>query len=324
MSDAAPDHVVVLADRNTQPGLLVLLNSLARNGFDGTAWIGQRATEPLALPPDAVASLPFAVELVTLDSERPFTYLKADAVAHVWAVAGPTANSVSYMDCDLILDREWAFVRAWIGDSVAVVEDQPGRRVGALHPVRGAWSEFITACGEEVIRTPDLYYNAGFVGVSNSASRFIEIWQHISLMLERTAIQEGPELPFVRGHRDKGAPPELSETSRILLRQVFLEDQDGFNMTIMATDVSLRSMGPDAMGFTGARSPVLAHAVGPDKPWATPYVRRLLKHGVRVSVCDDAWWKYAFAPILVASGPGWRRRRLEWLIAKAAGRLIGR
>jgi hypothetical protein len=324
MSSELRDHVVVLADRNTQPGLLVLLNSLARNRFDGTAWIGQRATEPLELPLDSLAALPFSVEILTIASDRPFTYLKADAVARVWATAGAAANSVSYMDCDLILDREWAFVRAWISNSVAVVEDQPGRRVGALHPVRTAWAEFISACGEEVLRIPDVYYNAGFVGVSNSEHRFIGTWQHISLMLERTSVREGPELPFVRGYRDTGPAPELSDTARTLLGQVFLEDQDGLNMAIMATDVTLSSMGPDAMGFTAARTPVLAHAVGPDKPWTAPYVRRLVTRGVRVSVSDDMWWKYASAPIPVASGSGWRRRRVEWLVAKAAGRLVGR
>lgn len=324
MQIAPPEsHIAALADDNVRLGLLVLMNSLARNGFDGKLWIGQRASRPLDLPLDRV-ELPFDVEIVDIASERPFTYFKADFIADVWDRAEPSATSVCYMDSDLILDRDWSFVRSWVDGGLALVEDMVGRRVGALHPVRRAWAEFITACGEEVVRTPDYYYNAGFVGTRRSDRGFVDTWKHLALLLERTPVQEGPELPFVKGVRDSGSAPAISDEAGTLLRQAFLEDQDAFNMAIMATDVTLAAMGPDAMGFTGGRTPVVAHAVGPNKPWTKPYIRRLLRHGERVSVADDTWWKYSSSPIPVAAGSAWRRRRWSYLVVKTVGRLVGR
>jgi hypothetical protein len=323
MHIARPDsHIAVLADTDVQPGLLVLMNSLARNGFDGKLWIGQRASKPLALPLARV-ELPFAMAVVDIPSERPFTYYKAEFVASIWAKVEPNASFVCYMDCDLVLDREWSFVRSWMSGGLAIVEDMGHRRVGTLHPVRRAWAEFIVACGEDVVRTPDHYYNAGFVGTSRSDLGFVDTWRRLALLLERMPLQDGAELPFVKGVRDTGAAPAISSDARTLLRQVFLEDQDAFNMAIMATNVGLSAMGPDAMGFTGGRTPVLAHAVGPNKPWTKPYIRRLLRHGDRVSIADDTWWKYASSPIAVTAGAAWRRRRWSYLVVKAAGRLVG-
>jgi hypothetical protein len=315
-------HVVVLADDNVRLGLLVLMNSLARNGFDGKLWIGQRATRPVALPIAGI-NLPYLVEAVDVMSDRPFTYYKAEFVATIWDQAGPSTKSICYMDCDLVLDREWSFVRAWLCCGLAVVEDIVGRRVGALHPVRSAWGDFIRQCGEDVIRTPDYYYNAGFVGIRGSDRAFVDVWRAVTLQLERTAVKEGPEMHTVKGVRDAGAGPAISDETRTLLRQVFLEDQDAFNMAIMATDVRLAAMGPDAMGFTGARSAVLAHAVGPHKPWNKSYVGRLLRHGERVTIAEDKWWKYSTFPIPVATGLAWRRRRWSYVAVKAAGRIVG-
>jgi hypothetical protein len=317
-----PDsYIVVLADGNVRPGLLVLMNSLARNGFDGKLWIGQRASQPLDLSL-ADVPLPFAVEVVDILSERPFTYYKAAFVADVWSRAEPQVSSVCYMDCDLVLDCEWLFLRSWLNSGLALVEDMGHRRVGTLHPVRRAWAEFIGLCGDEVVRVPDQYYNAGFVGTRRSDQAFVQTWMRLALLLERTPVRE-VQGPFVKGVRDKGLAPVISEDAGPLLRQVFLDDQDAFNMAIMASDVDLSAMGPDAMGFTG-RSPVLAHAVGPNKPWTKSYVRRLLRHGERVSVADDLWWEYSTSPIPVTVGLMWRRRRWSYLAVKAAGRLVGR
>ena len=315
-------HVVVLADGSLRLGLLVLMNSLARNGFDGKLWIGQRARQPLELPLAGVR-LPYLVEAVDVASDRPFTYYKPEFVATVWDMVGPGVELICYMDCDLILDHEWPFMRSWVHSGLAIVEDMVGRRVGALHPVRRAWAEFITACGDNVIRIPDYYYNAGFIGIRGSDRSFLEVWRRLTLQLERTSVQDGPEIHTVKGVRDGGAGPVISDNARALLRQVFLEDQDAFNMAIMATDVELAAMGPDAMGFTSSRSAVLAHAVGPNKPWNKRYVGRLLRHGDRVTIADDKWWQYASSPIPVASGLAWRRRRWSYLAVKAAGRIVG-
>ena len=80
-------------------------------------------------------------------------------------------------------------------------------------------------------------------------------------------------------------------------------DQDTLAAALMAADVPICALGPEALGFTGAHS-IMLHPTGP-KAWSAPELRRALR-GLRPSRYSRAFWRHVDAPIVVV--PPWRRR----------------
>jgi hypothetical protein len=294
-----------------------------RNGFAGTLWVGWRGagSRLFAQLPPGVAD-PITLHLVELDTRRPLAYYKPDFIETVWRSAGPTARSVIYMDCDIVLGCDWAFLSAWVAGGLAVVEDLPHRSVGIDHPLRRAWKTFMTAAGVPPTRELGQYFNSGFVGVPRECRSILPLWSKLALNVEGLQGVRDHQPHFVRGVLDSHHGVDISADVRAIMRPFFIEDQDAFNMAVMASAVPLCSMGPDAMGFTPSRTPILLHALGPEKPWSTRYFRRLIRRGEGPSFAEDEWWRYSDHPIRVAVGARYAQRRLSWRAAKVMRRLL--
>jgi hypothetical protein len=317
------DHIAVLTDGAQDPGLAVLINSLVRNGFDGTLWVGWRSNGS-----DLFSDLPREVtdqvtlRLVELHTSRPLTYYKAEFLETAWRLAQSSATSISYMDCDMILGCDWEFVRAWVMGGVALVEDLPHRSVGVDHPLRRAWKSVMTAAGIAPARDEGRYFNAGFIGIPESCRSILLPWRALGLALEGLPGLRDHDPHFVRGVRATGCAIDVADDVLAVMRPYFLEDQDSLNMAVMATTVPVCAMGPDAMGFTSSRTPILLHCLGADKPYSTHYIRRLVRRGAGPSFAEDMWWRYSDGPIRVTRGAGYVRRRWSWRIAKTLSRWV--
>lgn len=318
------DHIAVLTDGAQDPGLAVLINSLIRNGFDGTIWIGWRHTgaDLVRCLPKAVTST-VTVEPVELATRRPFSNYKPEFLAEVWEMVGPDARSVTYMDCDLVLGCDWAFVRAWLTGGLALVEDLPGRPVGATHPLRRAWSEFMNAVGVSPAREVGQYFNAGFVGVPIGCRSILPMWATLARAIERTPkLLDGARVRhYVVGEPLTDETVEIPDDVAAVMRPYLLDDQDALNMAVMATSVPICAMGADAMGWTGTRTPIVVHATGTDKPWSVNYLGRVIRHGLGPSFADDMWWRYSDGPIAVHEARQ-AERRWAYKLAKALGRYL--
>lgn len=324
-SPSASDHVAVLTDGGQNPGLATLINSLVRNGFAGTLWIGWRGDRS-----DLIWNLPqrvrdqMTVRYVEVQTARPLAYFKPDFMEMIWDQAGSSAGSVIYLDCDIVVGCEWAFIHAWVSGGLALVEDLPHRTVGADHPLRQAWASLMTAAGLPPVRDVTQYFNSGFVGVPLSCRAILPVWRSLAMILEGLSGVRNPqdEPHMVRGVRVAEQPLQLSDDARAVMRLFFQEDQDALNMAVMASSVPIRPMGPEAMGFTASRKPILLHPVGPDKPWCANYIRRIVRRGEGPSFADGMWWLYSDEPIAVARGFEFARRRLSWKTAKLLTRLL--
>jgi hypothetical protein len=322
--DSVADHIAVLTDGSQDAGLAVLINSLVRNGFDGTIWVGWRdGGAALARRLPAAVTSRATVETVELATRRPFTNYKPEFLTEVFELVGPDATSVTYMDCDLVLGCDWAFVRAWLAGGLALVEDLPGRPVPVNHPLRRAWSEFMGTVDVSPARDIGQYFNAGFVGVPACCQSILPVWTTLTRAIERTPqlVEEARRRHYVVGERLTDEIIEIPDHVAAVMRPYLLDDQDALNMAVMATAVPICAMGPDAMGWTGTRTPIVVHATGADKPWSVKYLRRMMRHGLGPSFADDMWWRYSDGPIVVdeARQP---ERRWAYMLAKLLRRYL--
>jgi hypothetical protein len=262
------------------------------------------------------------IRLVELETSRPLTYYKPEFLNQVWGQAEAGVTSVSYMDCDMVLGCDWAFVRAWVAGGLALVEDLPHRSVRADHPLRRAWKSFMTTAGVPATRDVERYFNAGFIGVPQRCRAILEPWSALAVALEGLPRAGDREPHFVRGVRTTNHSLRVADDVLAVMRPYLIEDQDALNMAIMATTVPICPAGPDAMGFTSSRTPVFLHCVGADKPWSTSYMGRLIRSGEGPSFADDMWWLYSDGPIKVAHGASYARRRWSWRTAKLLRRWV--
>jgi hypothetical protein len=316
------DHLAVLTDGRQDQGLAALINSLYHNRFDGTLWIGwrDRGGELVRrIPPNVSAR--FKIRAVKLDTRRPLANFKPEFLELLFELAGPDAERVYYADCDIVVGCPWPFVRAWASWGIAVVEDLPQRTVGVSHPLRRAWKNFMEAAHIQSVREVADYFNSGFIGVPAECRSILPVWRALAEAIERTPALVGPDSPhYVRGVPIQGEAPAVSPETLALMKPFVIPDQDALNMALMATSVPIAAMGPDAMGFTEARRPILGHALGAEKPWDVDYLRRLLRRGVGPTFAEDLWWLYTTGPMPFDRRAVGRARRWSYVWAKALRR----
>jgi len=321
------DHVAVLVEPPVHAGLAVLINSLVRNGFAGTVWVGYRGARPpwagAVAAKQSVAPDVF-VAFVEMKTKRPLTYMKAAFMEELWAGHCPDAESIAYFDPDIAINRDWAFFKAWMKLGVAICEDAPHLYVYEDHPLRRVWCQRLAAMGLRSRRSVNRYYNAGFLGVHRTHRSFIVTLRIVSQQVEQAGHLVAGNDHCVTGVHERDDKAELSDDAIAVLRPYFADDQDALNMTVMATTEPLAPMGPDAMGFTPSWNFVMVHAVGRDKPWNTRFLRRALILGVSPTPVERTWWRYAGGPLAPMRSQDIRWRRAGLAAALAIARVRGR
>jgi hypothetical protein len=120
------------------------------------------------------------------------------------------------------------------------------------HVYRQAWR---TLSAKQSFRCRDFtgYVNGGCVGINRAYAEFSRVW---SVLMEELEC-EGADMQKMRNLTG------ILEFVRM--------DQDVLNATVMATDIPIALLGPEAMGLFSYRDVVMPHAIFQEKPWRRHY-----------------------------------------------------
>jgi hypothetical protein len=317
--------VCTLFEKDYHHGLAVLVNSLVRNGFEGTVVAGYRGP----LPPWAagVASVAgtgqkerrvlqvatgVTVEFRALETRAHFTNYKPDFMLQILGDPGLKPDLLFYLDPDIVLAVPWRFLREWASCGIALCEDVNSPLMSE-HPRRVGWRRFFAQHGVDLEFRHREYVNGGCVGLSSADRPFLEMWRQLLGLVTDTV---------------GGATAAKVEGGGVFVDKGFAScfdcsDQDALNAAIEACPDRRYSILPrSAMGFESGAL-VLPHAIGGLKPWRRRYLRDALL-GRIPGPADKAYWRYADAPIRSMSGPRRRLRAGAQRIASAVGRVYRR
>lgn len=317
-----PRVIATLFEGDLHYGAAALINSLRAAGFQGDVYCGHRGSRPpWAAATDVLGPWPgCTVSFVSLDTDRHLTFYKPHFVELVWTKLAPNATSVTFIDCDVVVLCAWEFIAFWLEQGIALVEDVGKSGMSPRHPLRHAWRAFLTERGLRADHPVSRYYNAGFVGIDGRYKSFLALWRDcVDAVYNAGPIGNATGPLFTRQAKNP-----VAGSRRILETMAvdYLLDQDGLNMAVMATDQPISDVGPEGMAFVPGAG-VMAHAVGPRKPWRKRPVLDLLCTGSPPTAADRAYWEHASGPIATLDPALIGRRRRGVRIAQAASRFLG-
>lgn len=300
----SPLGVAVLFEGDYAKGAAALVNSLVAGGFRGTVFCGYRGEAPewLSSPP-GVADLELRAIPVTWEGE--LTDFKPSFLLQLWE--GPAADfaGLVYMDVDIALIGQWAFVERWVADGIAVCADVHADCPEG-HPIRAWWRELLDPDHRLPCRALSRYFNAGFAGLTRENRSFLERWREFN----RAGIEYRERLKVV---------PASSRCHPFLV-----PDQDAFNAALMLGDEPLAPMGRDAMGFQeGGGAYLMVHSIGGRKPWRGSRLLGALARR-RPSLAEREFVRHLRGPVrTVPTAERWFRE-LDLALARFVGAAIGR
>lgn len=300
----SPLGVAVLFEGDYAKGAAALINSLVSGGFRGTVFCGFRGQAPdwLESPP-AIADLELRAIPVTWKGK--LTDFKPSFLLELWD--GPAAESAGlvYMDVDIVLIGEWAFVERWVAGGIAICADV-NADCPEGHPIRSWWRELLDPDQELPCRALSSYFNAGFTGLIREHRSFLERWRDFN--------QEGLELQRLLG--------SVSSSSRC--HPLAAPDQDAFNAALMLGEEPLAPMGRDAMGFQeGGGAYLMVHSIGGRKPWRGSRLLNAIARR-RPSLAERAFVRHLEGPVRAVPTMEQWFRRLDLVLARVVGAAIGR
>jgi hypothetical protein len=275
-------------------GVGALANSLYRVGFRGTLVVGYRGELPAWMPlaqtniPEWQVAPGFQIMFWKLPEGAGIHQLKPYAMIRVLDEIAPAADRICFFDADVIVLAKWQYFEALVEAGVALVLDHWFTRVAMAHPWRRTWAKLCTDAGF-TIRPDEDYFISAFCGVSRRYRAVIDAWWRLTLLLQ----EQRPELGlcFKPGER--------------MTDSFHGTDQDLLAAAVMATEVPICPLGPEAFGFTGSAQTML-HPMS-EKPWRTSALAQLLRRGRKPDLYTRNYWRYLDAPIVV------RRRAMRWL-----------
>jgi hypothetical protein len=301
--------VVTLVERDFLYGAAGLYNSLVANQFEGVFVVGVRGRDnlPVSLLESMEAireGLP-EIEFVSVETPWHFTNYKPNFIQHVFETY-PKLEAITYLDPDMVVCAPWSWLASWCRSGPAFAGDV-NWRIGPNHPTRHEWRAMLQKANLEPNNCPESYINGGMVSVRREDLSFVALWQRL---IEEFGGSNNPldGIGDITAWRRGGR-----------WNPMHTPDQDALNLAAIAWSGSFCMVGPDAMGFALGGPPLLAHAVGPDKPWQRSHLREALG-GKPPRFVDKAFLEHAISPISIYSGASYRRRITT---LKAAG-LIGR
>ena len=312
-ASAHPAQVVcTLAERDYFCGAAALVNSLARAGFEGTVVIGCRGAPPdwlgaLARDPasDAYVVTPAVrLRLIEVGGGWHLNNCKPGFIEDVLFTHYPASELVYYFDTDIVITHAWSTFARWAEGGVVLVLDPADTYMSPHHVYRRGWRELAARQGR-TCRDVTGYVNGGCVGLARPYAGFAAVWRSLMQELER----DGADM-----RKMKNATGKLE-----FLRM----DQDVLNAALMAADVPLSLLGPEAMSLFPWAGEVMPHAMWQMKPWKRNYVFDALR-GFPPDRAHRAYWEYADQPIRIFSDAELRRKRLTLALGKAIGYLHSR
>jgi hypothetical protein len=300
--------VCTLFEGDYHLGAAALINSLHAAGFTGRVVAGFRGTAPTWMGGLLQREFPGGIEvqLVPLDTPYHLTNYKPDFMLDRFRAG---AESLWYLDPDIVVAARWPFFTDWIEAGIALCEDV-NSPLSANHPRRVGWRRHFAPHGFTLRFREPYYVNGGCVGLTARHTDFLETWRGLQLAMA-DAIGGLNQSKLSGGTSERMRDPHFCFNA---------SDQDALNAAIEASPdgTPFSILGAEAMGFRPGAA-VLPHALGAPKPWRKLYLSEAFR-GFPPTTADKAFWLnvvgpiQAFQPAIVA-----RRRRVIRLAA-----LIGR
>jgi hypothetical protein len=273
-------------------GVGALANSLYRVGFRGTLVVGYRGELPAWMPLENASRWQVAPGFQLVFSKLPegkgIHQLKPYAIIRVLDEIAPTADKVFFFDADVIVLANWSYFETLVEEGVALVLDHWFPRVAMAHPWRRAWTTLCTD-GGFTVRPEEDYYISAFCGFSRLHRGVADAWWRLTLMLH----EQRPKIAACFKPGDRMTDPFHGT------------DQDLLAAAVMATEVPICPLGPEALGFTGSPNTML-HPMG-EKPWRRSALLQLVGRGRRPDLYTRNYWRYLDSPIAV------RRQAVRWV-----------
>jgi len=172
-------------------GVATLSNSLFKNGFRGTIYVGYRGELPnWALKgnkksidkwEDTITFTPIeGLELVflCLDTTYSLTNYKPDFMLDLWRGPAKEVDSLFYFDADIIINASWACFEQWVNCGVALCEDI-NSPLQEFHPQRVGWRNYYKKYNLDLQFKNQIYVNGGFIGLVKKDSSFLTSWMQL-------------------------------------------------------------------------------------------------------------------------------------------------
>lgn len=298
--------VCTLFEGDYHLGLGALANSLYASGFRGVIYAGYRGPLPpwagVAKPDNGFSELSvtdgLCIRFIPVDTRLHLTNYKPDFMLQIWEKHCPQAKLLFYFDPDIVVRFPWSFFEDWAIDSVALCEDV-NSPMPNNHPKRKAWRKLLKTKGHQMANEAGIYVNGGFVALSNAHRDFLVLWSKIIAQIG----EAGVRLDAIKTAEDY---------------RFWNNDQDALNITMMETNCPTSCAGKDGMGFVASNSFML-HALGPDKPWKTNFLRQFLA-GRRPSPVQRAYWENVSSPIRVFPTAKINKKQIEIKLASFGNR----
>lgn len=303
--------IVTLFEGHYHMGVGALVNSLYKHGFRGYVYAGYRGELPPWAKPlrDGAEFSEYAVaegcwiRFVKVDTPWHLTNYKPRFMLDVWDRLAPEAQAMFYFDPDIIVKCRWSFFESWVKHGVGLCQEITASAMPTNHPLRCEWKAWLRQRDIATVNDLAQYFNGGFVCLQKHQTEFLETWRKVMDGMSEEVDLSG----FTPG--DRSQPFNMT-------------DQDGLNMTAMASAYSLSTIGPEGMdlvpgGFT------MSHAVGSPKPWRKRFTVCALS-GRAPSQPDRLWLANCDGPIQVLTP--WQRRlkTMDLKIGAVIGRFIRR
>ena len=276
-------------------GLAALLNSLDNKDFKGSVYVGYRGDLPKwALDMGKKHSVePYKnsllieigddiqVVFLELSTDYHFTNYKPNFMIELWSGPASDADTMIYMDPDIVVSMQWSLFDEWLIHGVALCEDI-NSPVHEFHPKRSNWRKYYSQHAKTLKFKSSYYVNGGFVGVRKEFKSFIFEWKELQdLMAEAIG---GLSRSSLTGQ-------QLKREATGIFAPFSKTDQDALNATIEYTEHPTSIVGREAMGFIAGKA-LLPHALGTPKPWMNKPLKKFFK-GYSPRLIDKLYWKYA-------------------------------
>lgn len=313
--------VCTLFEKHYHHGVAVLVNSLVRNGFYGSVYVGYRGVLPeWSNTAKADASLGWEgattmkvtdqvnLHFLPMKTNAHFTNYKAHFMIELWDGPASNADAMFYFDPDIVFVSDWKYFEEWTNCGVAVCDDV-NSPVWENNPRRVGWRNYFGTFGHNLKLKEPLYVNAGFIGVNKRDRSVIEIWKR---MMEELAPRIGG---LDRSSVSGTAIPKEEQGAFTPFGQ---PDQDVLNAAIEAFDGKVSFAGKEGMAFIPG-VPLIPHALGKVKPWILKPINFALQ-GYTPRTVDKQYWKFADMPLR----PHSKLKIMEMRFKLKVGGLIGR
>ena len=304
-------------------GVAALSNSLFKNGFRGTIYIGFRGLLPTWILKgksttigkwnDAIILNPGnGIELIFLPllTSYSLTNYKPDFMLELWDGPAKDADALFYFDPDIIILDSWTCFEQWVHCGVTVCEDI-NSPLQEFHPRRQGWRNYFKKYNFELKFVNQIYVNGGFVGLLKKDISFLSLWIKLQESMSDS----------IGGLNNSIFSNQVHESTirRIPGFQYFdKSDQDALNATIEVFKGNISYLGKEGMGFIAGEA-TMFHALGSLKPWKTNHFRRF--YNGRIPRKEDvAYWENSTNPFLAHSKIEIRKKQIAIKIFKLLGR----